>query len=134
MKPTYPRKISDLSGIPVDLDAAVHNPFDGEFYFIKGQSWWCLDTSSLSVSTKREYPQKIGAWWQQREGEQQASDASTRAAVATSTSARSRKAAAAITSPASVFTKGSKGVGVAAAASPRLIVTALIFSGFLHLI
>ena len=61
MQPTYPKKISQLRGIPINLDAAAVNPYDQSIYFVRGKKWWKLDADSLQVAPG--FPQKISEWW-----------------------------------------------------------------------
>jgi len=61
MQPTYPKKISQLRGIPENLNAATVNPYDQSIYFIKGKKWWKLDADSLQVT--QGFPRKISEWW-----------------------------------------------------------------------
>ena len=61
MQPTYPKKISQLRGIPENLDGATVNPYDQSIYFIKGKKWWKLDADSLQVT--QGFPRKISEWW-----------------------------------------------------------------------
>nr|XP_034840825.1 matrix metalloproteinase-14-like [Maniola hyperantus] len=63
VKSTYPKPLSNWSGIPDNIEAALQYT-DGYTYFFKGGSYWRFNDKTFSVDTDNPaFPRSTGYWW-----------------------------------------------------------------------
>ncbi|XP_053674638.1 matrix metalloproteinase-24-like [Anopheles nili] len=63
VKPSYPKPISNIEGLPDQIDAALHHP-NGNMYFFKGDKYYRVNEKSSTVDhSEPPYPRRTASWW-----------------------------------------------------------------------
>ncbi|XP_053674639.1 LOW QUALITY PROTEIN: interstitial collagenase-like [Anopheles nili] len=63
VKPSYPKPISNIEGLPDQIDAALHHP-NGNMYFFRGDKYYRVDGKSSTVDhSGQPYPRRTASWW-----------------------------------------------------------------------